>query len=229
MFPKLKQLVVEHWPRALILGYAVLVLAGGALIYFRHPQKGKTMDWSDVKDNIEIKAKPDGIWTVAYEYVKGPALIQIVANDDQWEYAPGKKSTANGDLTSMLCPQDTILPSAPVGAMIAKVGGSTAGTSDGRLFVVGKSSLLQLDQNTGGPIFLTVNDELTGLQNNTGSIKVKISIKPIIQAPAANSSVASGSAVPQLVPIPNVPAPGVPVPGVPVPGVPVPGAPIPTK
>ena len=222
MFPKLKQRVVEHWPVALIVGYVALVLTGGAQIYFRDTEKGKTMEWSEVKDNIEIKAKPDGIWTVAYEYVKGPALIQIVANDDQWEYAPGKKSTANGDLTSMLCPQDTILPSAPVGAMIAKVGGSTAGTSDGRLFVVGKISLLRLDQNTSGPLFLTVNDELTGLQNNTGSIKVKISIKPVNQAPAANSSIVSGAVVPQPVPIPNVPAPGVPVPDVPVPGGPIP-------
>lgn len=114
-----------------------------------------------------------------------PALVEIEANDDEWEYAPGKKSSANGDLGSTLRPQDAILPSAPVGALIAKVGGSRAGTTDGRLFVVGKKALLQLDQNTSGPLFLTINDQLSGLQNNDKSIKVRISIVYVPQVSSA--------------------------------------------
>lgn len=214
MIAPIKKLFADHWLGFLVFIYVLLAVAGALEINLRDEPKGKSMDWSEVRDSIEIKAKPDGIWTVAYEYVQGPALIKIEANDDQWEYAPGKKSTANGDLSSLLCPQQAILPSAPVGAMIGKVGGSTAGTSDGRLFVVGKTSVLPLDQNTSGPLFLTVNDELTGLQNNSGSIKVKISIRRIAQAPAAG-----GSAIP--VPLVTQPVPAGPVPNAQGPGAPV--------
>jgi hypothetical protein len=162
------------------------------------------MDWADTKDSIEIKAKPDGIWTLAYDYVKGPALVQIEADDSEWQYAPGKKCKADGDLSSMLSSKDSILPSAPVGALIAKVGGSTAGISDGRLFVAGKKCLLQLDQNTSGPIFLTINDQLTGMQNNDGVLKVTISIKPV--------TTTNGSTTAQSQPASPAPAPGAPIP-----------------
>jgi hypothetical protein len=200
-----------------VAGYIALTIAGAAWIHFRQVPRGSFMNWTEVKDNVEIKAKPEGIWTLVHEYVRSPALVEIEANDDEWEYAPGKKCSANGDLGSTLRPQDTILPSAPVGALIAKVGGSTAGTTDGRLFVVGKRALLQLDQSTGGPLFLTINDQLSGLQNNDKSIKVKISIVYVPQV----SSAAPVSPIPPL--------PGTPVPGAPIAGAPIPGAPIPTK
>ena len=162
----------------------------------RHSQDHGVYCWSDTKEDIEIKAKPEGIWTLAYDYVKGPALIQIEADDGEWQYASGKKCKADGDLTSMLSSQETMLASAPVGALIAKIGGSTAGIADGRLFVAGKRYLLQIDQDTGGLIFLTMNDQLSGMQNNDGSIKVTISIKPVTNVPASPAV----SAVPAVQP-----------------------------
>ncbi len=209
--------------------YLVLVLIGSKIVCSRDATKGTpvlkerptpkvgstlkggSMEWSEVNDNIVIKAKPDGngIWTVAYEYVEGPAIIRIEANDGKWFYAPSKETTANGEINSMLSPKDTILPSAPVGAMIAKVGGSTAGTSDGKLFVVGKMSVLQLDQYTSGPLFLTINDELTGLKDNTGEITVKISLrKSGLLLPPQPPPPASG---------PNTQGAGAAGPGVPIP------------
>ena len=208
--------ISEHWLDISLVCYVVLSLVGAAWIHFRHLPKGNDMNWTEVQDNIEIMAKPEGIWTLVHEYVRAPALVEIEANGDEWEYAPGKKCSANGDLGSTLRSQDAILPSAPVGALIAKVGGSTAGTTDGRLFVVGKKALLQLDQNTNGPLFLTINDQLSGLQNNDKSIKVKISI---VYVPQVSSS-ASVSAVPQ--PPGNTPVSGAPVAGAPIPGTPVP-------
>jgi hypothetical protein len=217
MLADIRKNIAKHWLGVLLWGYVALAFAGAIWIYVRDVPKGSSMNWTEVKENLEIKAKPEGIWTLAEEYVRSPALIQIEANDDEWEYASGKKCSANGDLSSTLRPQDAILPSAPVGALIAKVGGSTAGTTDGRLFVVGKTAMLQLDQNTNGPLFLTINDQLSGLQNNGGSIKVKISITFVPQV----SSVLAGSSITQ-------PATSSPMPGTP-PGVPIPGGPIPTK
>jgi hypothetical protein len=210
--------ISKHWLGASLAAYIALCIAGAAWIHFRHLPKGGFMNWTEVKDNVEVKAKPDGIWTLVHEYVRSPALVEIEANNDEWEYAPGKKCSANGDLGSTLRPQDTILPSAPVGALIAKVGGSTAGTTDGRLFVVGKKALLQLDQNTSGPLFLTINDQLSGLQNNDGSIKAKISIVYVPQVSSA-------------VPVPPISQPSgtTPVPGAPIAGPPIAGAPVQNK
>lgn len=163
------------------------------------------MNWVEVKDRVEICAKPDGIWTLAFEYVRSPALIHIEANDDEWQYAPGKKCSANGDLSpTTFHPQDAILSSAPVGALIAKVGGSTAGTSDGRMFVVGKMCFLQLDLNASGPLFLTINDGLGGMQNNSGSIKVKISIVPLPQMSSTAASIPLAQPVPVSIPSASV-------------------------
>jgi hypothetical protein len=216
-FGKGVQRISQRWLGISLAGYLALCIAVAAWIHFRHLPKGASMNWTEVKDGVEVKAKPDGIWTLVHEYIRSPALVEIEANDDEWEYAPGKKCSANGDLATTLRPQDAILTSAPVGALIAKVGGSTAGTTDGRLFVVGKRALLQLDQTSSGPLFLTVNDQPSGLQNNDKSIKVKISIIYLPQVLSA----APVSVIPQ--------PPGTPVSGAPIPGAPIPGAPIPAK
>jgi len=210
------ELIFKYWLGVSLVVYIALAIAGAAWIHFRHVSERSFMNWTEVKDNVEIKAKPEGIWTLVHEYVRSPALVEIEANNDEWEYAPGKKCSANGDLGSTLHPQDAILPSAPVGALIGKVGGSTAGTTDGRLFVVGKRALLQLDQNTSGPLFLTINDQLSGLQNNDKSIKVKISIVYVPQV----SSPATVSPIPQ--PVANTPVSGAPIAGAPIAGAPVP-------
>ena len=138
-------------------------------------EAGGSMTWAEVKDNIEVKAMPDGTWTWAYDYVKGPALIQIEA-DGRWHYNAEKECSADGHLNAVFSSQNTILPDAPVGALLAKIGGSTAGAKDGRVYLVGSRCLLEIDEKTSGPIFLTINDELTGMSDNSGSVTVKISI-----------------------------------------------------
>ena len=197
----------QHWGAASVVLYCLLATVGGWYVRHReitqltdHSKKGDAMDWAEVKSDIAIEARADGAWTVAWDYVKGPALIKIEAGDDTWEYAPGKKCSANGDLNSMLSAQNTVLPTAPVGSMIGKVGGSTAGFKDGRLFVCGKLCMLEIDPSASGPVFLNINDELTGMQNNQGTIKVKMSIKPILPqtAPAVPTD---GSPAP----VPSVP------------------------
>lgn len=134
------------------------------------------MNWSDVKDKIKVDAKPSGVWTWAYDYVRGPALIQIEAGAEQWSYSPGKKCGADGDLGSLLNKEGAILPGAPIGALIVKIGGSTAGVTDGTVRVAGSKALIAIDEKVSGPIFLTINDEVTGLSDNADSITVKVSI-----------------------------------------------------
>lgn len=214
--------VNEHWLAGVALVYLILVVAGTAFIELKPGPRRGSMGLIEIKDQVEIKAKPEGIWTPAYEYVRAPALLKIEASDDEWEYAPGKKCKADGDRNSLLHSQDLIAPGAPAGALIAKVGGSTAGINDGRIFVVGKLCLLQLDQS--GPLFLTVNDQVSGLESNSGSIKVKISLVPMAQV---SSAVPSPGVTPPSAGNPSAspPIPG-PLPGPPMQGGSVPGTPV---
>ncbi|HWT05046.1 MAG TPA: hypothetical protein VN224_04770 [Xanthomonadales bacterium] len=62
---------------------------------------------------------------------------------------------------------------APVGALIGKLGGSTAGAADGAVFVVGSSCIVKVGDDDA-PLYLTINDEESGMSNNQGSLKVKI-------------------------------------------------------
>ena len=165
--------------------YAVAVIAFAAYINLNPaaaPPKGGTMIWSEEKDDIKVLAKPTGAWTWAFDYVKGPALIRIEANDGKWSYAKAKECGPDGELNTLVASANLILPGAPLGALLVKIGGSTAGVNDGLVHVAGSKALIAIDDKTSGPIFLTINDELTGLADNSGELKVKLAIAPIVPA-----------------------------------------------
>ena len=136
------------------------------------------MDWSHVI-KTEVPAQPAGLWTLVIEYLRGPALVKVQAEDKKWKYSQANACTADGDLLSLVSTQSCILKGAPVGALIGKIGGSTAGVSDGTVFLAGKMCIIKLDQSKRGPLYLTINDELTGMGNNDGKLEVEVSIKPI--------------------------------------------------
>jgi hypothetical protein len=177
---------------AVIIVTVLLFIYGGA----GRDHKEKAMSWTEL-DPVEVKAKGDGLWTWAYDWIDGPALIMFEA-DGEWQYSQAsKESTADGDLNAMICSRNCLMPDAPVGALLAKIGGSTAGVKDGKVFLVGRKALVQVDQ--GGPLLLSINDELTGMGDNSGSMKVKIAVKklpPATQQSADQSSQAKQQAQP---------------------------------
>lgn len=119
------------------------------------------------------------MWTWAYEWIEGPALIRFEA-EGKWQYSPASREcTADGDLNAMICARNCLMADAPVGALLAKIGGSTAGARDGKVFLVGRKAVISIDPNTSGPIMLSINDELTGMSDNSGTVKVKIFVKQL--------------------------------------------------
>lgn len=139
-----------------------------------------------VLQDVKVEAKPKGVWTLALEWVEGPAILKFEAGDEEWFYSEpdSAKSGADGHLESLLAAKMCISANAPVGALIGKIGGSSASAADGTVFVVGKFALVEIDKPKG-PIYLTMNDELTGFANNRGFINVKISSRPVPAQPAA--------------------------------------------
>lgn len=142
------------------------------------------MIWSEVTDGIEVPAKPEGIWTLVFDYARGPALIKVEAKGT-WRYSPSHECGPDGDLNTLVSTDNAILAEAPVGALLVKVGGSTAGVGDGVVRVAGSFAVLQLDDQASGPVFLTINDELTGLSDNGGQLQVKLSIAQLAPAKAS--------------------------------------------
>lgn len=123
-----------------------------------------------------VAARPDGLWTLVVEFVSGPALLRVTASADRWQYADAAAAVcgADGDPDALLARAKCLLPAAPVGALIGKIGGSTAGAADGTLFVAGSTCVVRVPDE-GGPLFLTINDEY--MKNNAGSIGVAVALR----------------------------------------------------
>ena len=167
--------------KRVIAVYAAAVVTVGGWMWLRHlgASRSPSTDlpaptWIQVQE-ITVPAQPQGIWTWAFDYVAGPAVIKITARD-MWSYSPAARCGPDGDLEALISDRNTILAGAPVGALLVKIGGSTAGTGDGMVRVAGTSAVLQIDEKTSGPIFLTINDEVTGLSDNSGHLQVTLSI-----------------------------------------------------
>jgi hypothetical protein len=138
-------------------------------------QKERQMEWSNLKNDVVVEAKPKGVWTWAVDYVKGPALIRIEAKGT-WSYSKGRSCEADGDLNALISAQHAILPTAPIGALIVKFGGSTAGVNDGVIRIGGSKAIIQIDEQVSGPILLTINDDVTGIVDNGGTLTATVSM-----------------------------------------------------
>jgi len=147
----------------------------------------------DAQNNVLVFEIPAGlpVWTLAVDYIAGTVKlkIEVEASDSLWQYAPDQYCKAGGTTRNDLA---AILPAAPIGALIGKVGGSTAdfpppaaaGGQPGtlptsiKLFAVGVYAVIDVKDTESGPLFLTMNDTLAGFPNHAGTMKVKISLAP---------------------------------------------------
>jgi hypothetical protein len=137
-----------------------------------------------------IPGKPIGIWTLAADFVDESWRVTIkVSTDQKWTYGPGNECEcdADGHLSSSIDRNKCICPSAPVGALIGKFGGSTADISNTTPFAVGHFCVIEATDKQRGPLFLTINDELPGLHSNSGDLDVDIEIE-LIPAKIATGS-----------------------------------------
>jgi len=129
---------------------------------------------------ITVAAKPTGVWTLVELLWTAPVHLQFKATNQRWKYSPGDECAADGDLQSLIDPARTILGAGPVGALIAKIGGSSAGARDGACtFLVGQYCAVETKPEWKGPLYLTINDELKGLATNSGTIDVEVTIEPM--------------------------------------------------
>jgi hypothetical protein len=153
-------------------------------------------NWTFV-DLVSVDAKPDGLWTLALDFASGSRLLRfrVVDKDEQdkgvsttWSLSAGASCGPNGEPRSTT--QSSLLCSAaPPGALIAKLGGSSADIPDPaqttapygskRVFAVGAYCIAALASTESGPLFLTMNDCAEGFKNHAGQLHVRIEEAPI--------------------------------------------------
>lgn len=158
----------------------------------------------DAGIEITVMAKPDhGYWTKALDYIDASKRLMFVVEDERnapqgqqapaagqagggaaaqaqkepnkWSYASDKTCAADGDPKAPLNPANCLLSDAPPGSLIAKIGGSIAGKSDGvKSFIVGSFCVFDLDDKTKGPLYLTMNTDFMSSAERKGILVVRI-------------------------------------------------------
>jgi hypothetical protein len=158
--------------------------------------------WIDI-DLVRIPARPQGLWTLAQEYVAGGRLLRATVLGSDHERHPvqmvwcadstnrcgpdgiigNSANHANPSRAGLLC------PSALWGALIGKIGGGTADIPDStagatpygtkKVFAVGYDLILPLASSDGGPLFLTMNDSPAGFSAHLGELLVQLRYYPI--------------------------------------------------
>lgn len=127
----------------------------------------------------KVKAKPDNgaLWNLVYEYLAGPRRLRFKAQGD-WKRCPDRVCGPNGDIREKF-EADNLSGSAPVGALIGKIGGSSADKGDAtQVFVVGDHCVIHVSDTARGGLYLTMNDHPANFQHHDGELEVTIEEAP---------------------------------------------------
>ncbi|MBI2188386.1 MAG: hypothetical protein HYU37_14890 [Acidobacteria bacterium] len=140
---------------------------------------------------VKVPAKPAGLWQLAIEYVETPCLLRlrVVEQDARgacvpttWRLSATLESSPNG----INAPARTglLATTALRGALIGKVGGSTADIPDStapatpygakKVFAVGSECMVSLSAGEEGPLYLTMNDSPDSFAEHDGALHVQI-------------------------------------------------------
>lgn len=135
--------------------------------------------WEQIAKDLSVKGKPEsGLWTLAHELVEGACVLKFQAAGE-WSYADDGSATCGPDGRSLshIARSQCINPAGLVGALVGKIGGGTAATEGTVSFVVGRFAVIAVKSEEAGALFLTMNDTLAGLEDNSGELKVQVFVK----------------------------------------------------
>jgi hypothetical protein len=134
-----------------------------------------TIDWQklDKTSPVKVPAKPQmGLWTLVRTYVSAQQIIRIEAQG-AWTPVAGLPQCGPDGLRHWAYGRDQLLTkTAPLGALIGKVGGSNIATDDA-IFLIGSLAVLTIDKLVG-PLYLTINDAPGCFDDNSGELSVTI-------------------------------------------------------
>src|ERR1035437_4230851 len=114
-------------------------------------------------EQVDVPAKPDGLWTKAIDYV-GPSRSLRFKASGKWTWKDAGSTTTtprecgpDGDLAAKAV-EAALSTDALTGALIGRIGGSSGSVKNAATFVVGSEAVIEIDEKTRGPLYLTMND-----------------------------------------------------------------------
>jgi hypothetical protein len=133
------------------------------------------IQWNIIVANMLITSQPVGLWTPVLEYLPAGTMVRVFAWG-MWSYSGQTTACGpDGHRTSFISPQRCLTKDAPVGVLIGKIGGGTADVM-GTVFPIG-SQLCFTVPPTGGGLFMTINDEMAGYDDNFGVVTVSVAVR----------------------------------------------------
>jgi hypothetical protein len=127
---------------------------------------------------IQTQAVQPGMITVPWlklvDTIRGATHLMISASGT-WTALPGLLAPCQPDgLAGLILPADrVVLPDAPPGALIGRIGGSSASLKADGAFVVGSSCVVAVPAGSIGPLFVSFN--ITGRPVEVTAIQVDVS------------------------------------------------------
>jgi hypothetical protein len=136
-----------------------------------------SIEWDKFDDNkvVSVPAKPEnGLWTMVRTMVSGPQIIRLEATGEWRPIADLEPCSADG-FQHWAFGRDRLLTNkAPLGALIAKIGGSNMTAPDADIQVIGSLAVITVPDKTSGPLYMTINDAPGFFDDNSGALKVRI-------------------------------------------------------
>lgn len=134
------------------------------------------IDWIKLDPlTLKVPALAAGLWTPVLEFVESGIKVKIIASGT-WEYLPGAKCGPDGHALGGVF-EDTLVPTAPVGALVGKIGGGTCekpDTSKTTVFGIGTFCVISIGPDASGPLFLAMNDRLAWSGRHSGELTIEI-------------------------------------------------------
>lgn len=113
-------------------------------------------------------------WLKVVDTIRGASHLMIAATGT-WTALPGLLAACGPDgLTGLALPADrVVLADAPPGALIGRIGGSSALLKADGAFVIGSSCVIKVPDGAIGPLFVSFN--ISGRPVEVASIGVTVS------------------------------------------------------
>jgi len=112
-------------------------------------------------------------WLQLVDTIRGATHLMIRATGS-WTALPGLLAPCEPDgLAGLILPADrVVLPDAPPGALIGRIGGSSAGLKADGAFVIGSSCVVAVPTGSIGPLFVSFN--ITGRPVQVANIQIEV-------------------------------------------------------
>jgi hypothetical protein len=148
-------------------------------------------NWQPLASAIVVNARPVGLWTRAVDYIAGPRKLKITVDATSTWTLGSSNAGPDGDPNQT---QNTnappLLPSALIGALIGKIGGSAADNTAPVIsaaglppvapigvptpFSIGSFCILEISASQKGSLFLTMNDIAAAFAQHSGELTVSV-------------------------------------------------------